>query len=82
MNIYQIEIAELKKRMDQLETTVNKSNFSAGLALSLENMNETMNDLLNNVSEDCGNIKPIVQCAAALIEKAFQVEIARLRQKG
>jgi hypothetical protein len=73
---------QIESRIKQLETTVNKSNFSEGLALSLENINETMDACLNNVSDNNGHIKPIVQCAAALIEKAFQVEIARLRQKG
>ena len=55
---------------------------SDGLALSLENIIKTMNDSLDNISEDHRHIKPIVQCAAALIETAFKVEIHRLRQKG
>lgn len=73
---------ELESRIEQLEATVNKSNFSEGLALSLENVIETMNEALNNISENHGTVKPIVQCAVALMETAFKVEIHRLRQKG
>ncbi len=65
------------------ETTVNKSNFSAGLALSLENIMYSIDSIVDQISKDEDKIVvPVVRAASALIKEAFNREANRLRQKG
>lgn len=78
-----IEILNLRERMDKLEATINKSNFSAGLALSLENIMYSIDSIVDQISKDEDKIVvPVVRVASALIKEAFNREANRLRQKG
>ena len=81
----QIEINEVKARLLKLETTVNKSNFSAGLALALDNIRtDIRSDMLNLIGDNKheNTATKTVELTMFVLEHALMKEADRLRQKG
>jgi hypothetical protein len=74
----------LEKRVAQLETTVNESNFSDDLALSFNNIIDEIESFMNEVKNSQGNnyVTQIIESTLAIVTASIHKERNRLRQKA